>query len=74
MHPRITALIFHCVKNLDTPSSELAGRRIHIVDEKADNRSCREVTVHLGVRSKDLYFAAIRKLKHLESRKIKVRS
>jgi hypothetical protein len=72
MHPRISALVFNLMENLDTARPELAGRRVDIVHQKSDNRSGREVTVHPTVGSKDFYLAAIRQLEHSKPWKIKV--
>ena len=62
------------MENLDTASPELAGRRIDIVNQKSDDGSGREVTVHLTARSEDFYFAAVGQLEHPKFWKIKVRS
>jgi hypothetical protein len=61
------------MENLNTASPELAGRRIDIVHQKSDDRSGREVTVHLTAGSKDFYFAAVGQLEHPKFWKIKVR-
>ena len=74
VHPRISALVFNLMENLNTASPELAGRRIDIVHQKSDDRSGREVTVHLTAGSKDFYFAAVGQLEHPKFWKIKVRS
>jgi hypothetical protein len=74
MHPGIPALVFNLMENLNTASQELAGRRIDIVNQKSDNGSGREVTVHLTAGSKDFYFAAVGQLEYPKFWKIKVRS
>ncbi len=61
------------MKNLDTASAELAGRRIDIVHQKSDNGSGREVTVHLTAGSEDFHFATVRQLEYPKLWKIKVR-
>ena len=73
VHPRIPALVFNLMENLDTASPELAGRRVDIVHQKSDNRSGREVTVHLTAGSEDFHFAAVRQLEYAKLWKIKVR-
>src|SRR4029077_15699717 len=74
VHPRIPALVFHRMENLDTASPELTRRGADILHQKSDNRSCCEVTIHLSVGSKDFYFAAVGQLEHPKAGKIKVRS
>ena len=73
MHPGIPALVINRMKNLDTASPELAGRRIDIVHQKSDNGSGREVTVHLTDGSEDFHFAAVGQLEYAKLWKIKVR-
>ena len=73
MYPRIPALIVHRMENLNAASPELAGRRVDIVHQKSDNRSSREVTVHLTAGSEDFDFAAVGQLEHPKLWKIKVR-
>ena len=72
VHP-CPALVFNRMKNLDTASAELAGRRIDIVHQKSDNRSGREVTVHLTAGSEDFHFATVRQLEYPKLWKVKVR-
>ena len=74
MHPGIPALVFNLMENLNTASQELAGRRIDIVNQKSDNGSGREVTVHLTAGSADFHLATVRQLEYPKFWKIKVRS
>ncbi len=73
MHPRIPALVFNRMENLDAASPELAGRGADIVHQKSDNWSGCEVTVHPSIGSEDFYFAAVGQLEHPKAGKIKVR-
>src|SRR5512133_3034629 len=73
VHPGISALVFRGVQDFDASGPEFAGRCIDVVHKKPNNRPGREVTVHVGVRSKDLHFAAVRQLEHPKPWKIKVR-
>ena len=74
MYPRIPALVFNRMENLDAASPELAGRSADIVHQKSDNWSGCEVTVHPSIGSEDFYFAAVGQLEHPKFWKIKVRS
>jgi hypothetical protein len=60
------------MENLNAASPELARRGADIVYQKSDNRSGREVAVHLSVGSKDFYFAAVGQLEHPKPWKIKI--
>ena len=72
MHPAVAALVSGAVDDLDTAGSELAGCRIDIIDQEADNGPGGKVPVHLGVGSEDLDLASVRQLEHLKPGKIKV--
>ena len=75
VHPGITAYVLLSEQEDFNPVGlKLAGGRLDIVYEKACDRTGREMTIDIAVRSKDLNLASVRQLQQTESRKVEFRS